>query len=424
MILHLDLDSFFASAHRSRDKRLLHRPIAVGGRSNLRIFDRVKRGIRLYNNNSGAFVNPVFYHQHHENFERFFVDHINGKRKIRGIITTASYEARAYGVKTGMSVAEALRLCPDLIVVVPDYLLYHELSHAIYQFLEYEIPAVEQYSIDEFFGDPHGWIEDREILSFAYRLQREIRERFGLPISIGIAKGKWIAKLATEYAKPNGVCLIPKDENMTFIKDIPIEKFPGISKGYKKRLERYKIETLGEALKRKDLFYGWGKQGKILYHRIKGDDGERISVKNSRKSIGLSRTFDPIRSREEIRRRIVILARHIVYMAQKIGANPTTYYVGVRYDFGQRIKGRKTVNRLFSEALCKAIFVEIFEEIDLGMGSVTKLSVRVSNFSDQKRKTLSLLEWDQDVAAQQLSRSIQEMREKYTLDVIKGANEL
>ena len=424
MILHLDLDSFFASVHRRDDPTLQNRPIAVGGRSNLKIFDRAKRGIRLYDQNSGAFVNPVFFYDHKESFDSFFVDKINGKKKIRGIITTASYEARAFGVKTGMSIAQALKLCPNLRVLIPNYLLYHEISHKLFIFLQKEIPLVEQYSIDEYFGDVRGWVRDDEVLGFANELKLKIKKEFDLPISIGISEGKWIAKLATNYAKPNGICLIPKGEIYSFIKDIKVEDFPGIAKGYKKRLDRYFIKTLGEALQRRELFYSWGKSGVILYHRIKGDDNEGISIKNSRKSIGISRTFDPIKSRDEIRRRVVILARHITFIVLKLNVNPTTYYLKISYDFGTRVKGRQTVNRIFNEKICKDIFLDIYNSIDQHFGSVVKLSLRVSNFSVQQKKTLSLIEHDADLNNQKLSQSIQKMRAKYTLDVIKSASEI
>jgi len=424
MILHLDLDSFFASVHRRDDPTLSNRPIAVGGRSNLKIFDRAKRGIRLYDQNSGAFVNPVFYHNQKESFESFFVDQIEGKRKIRGIITTASYEARAFGVKTGMSIAQALKLCPDLRVLIPNYLLYHEISHKLYLFLQQEIPLVEQYSIDEFFGDVRGWIDDDEVLSFANELKSKIKKEFDLPISIGISEGKWIAKLATNYAKPDGICLIPKGEIYHFIKDIKVEQFPGIAKGYKKRLDRYFIKTLGEALQRKELFYSWGKSGRVLYHRIKGDEREGISIKQSRKSVGVSRTFDPIKSRDEISRRVVILARHITFIVLKLNINPTTYYLKINYDFQGKAKGRRTIDRIFNEKLCKEIFLDIFRSIDHNYGHIVKISLSVSNFSTIYKKTLSLVDYPDDLKEQKLSKSIQKMRSKYSLDVIKSASEI
>ncbi|MCH9812437.1 MAG: DNA polymerase IV [Epsilonproteobacteria bacterium] len=424
MILHLDLDAFFASAHRTIDSRLRDRPIAVGGRSNLKIFEPKKVGIKLYNNNAGAFVNPVFYSDNIGDFKSFFVDHIDGKEKIRGIITTASYEARAFGIKTGMSVNEALGRCPDLIVIPPNYLLYHDLSHRLHIFLKQQIPDVEQYSIDEFFGDVSGWVEEDEVVSFAQTLQAQIAQRFGLPISIGISSGKWIAKLATEFAKPKKVYLVTKEDIPLFIKDIKIEEFPGIGKGYAKRLRSHFITTLGEASENRVLFEQWKKPGIQLYKRIIGEDNEGILQSKARQSIGISRTFDSIKSRDEVKRRIMILARHIVYLVFKQGVNPTTYYMRIGYDYGMRVKHRQTVDRLFHEKLCKAQFLEMFEKIDTSRGFVTKLTMSVSNFSDQNRKSVSLLEFNRDKKHKEMTQCVHKLREKYSLDIVKNAQEL
>lgn len=424
MILHLDLDCFFASAHRIGNPKLHGIPVAVGGRSNLKIFEKKQVGIKLFNRNSGAFVNPVFYNENIGDFKNFFIDNINGKQKIRGIITTSSYEARAYGVKTGMSVSEALGLCPNLTVIPPQYILYHDLSHRLHMFLKKEIPEIEQFSIDEFFGDVSGWIEDDDVLEFANYLKKSIYQEFKLPISIGISSGKWIAKLATNHAKPYGIHLVKESEISDFIHDIPIEKFPGIGRGYEARLKKHFIFTLGEVSQNKNLFYQWKKPGIQLYHRIIGDDNEGISKANDKKSIGISRTFDPIKSRQEIQRRISILARHIVFLVCKQRVNPTTYYIGIKYDYGFRVKNGKTIDRVFSEQLCKNIFLQMFEEIDHTKGYITKVSMSVSNFSYQKHKILSLIDFDEDNKQKKITDSMQKLREKYSLDIIKSGNEL
>ena len=213
MILHLDLDCFFAAAHRINNPSLDNIPIAVGGRSNLSIFDKETQKREL-SKIEGAFTSSILsVSDNSKSFEEYFVDvDKNGKKKVRGIITTSSYEARAFGVKTAMSVDEALRWCPTLKVLIPNYPFYHELSHKLKLLLEKEIPTLEQFSIDEFFGDVAGWINDEDVYEFAQKLKQQILDELGLPISIGIAKTKWIAKLATNDAKPFGVKLIVPDD--------------------------------------------------------------------------------------------------------------------------------------------------------------------------------------------------------------------
>ncbi|WP_457607942.1 DNA polymerase Y family protein [Nitratifractor sp.] len=422
MFLHLDIDSFFVSAERSRDPSLRGVPVAVGGRSNLEIFSPRRTRIRLMDLNEGAFVAPVFYDDRRRSFEERFIDRIDGREKIRGIVTTSSYEARERGVCTGMPLAQALRLCPELIVVPSDLLFYHRISHAITSFLSERIPRVEQFSIDEFFGDLSGWKREEEVEGFCRELQGEIFHRFHIPVSIGIARSKWIAKLATGFAKPYGIYRVTDVES--FIREIPIDDFPGIGRGYRRRLEDRGVQTLGETTPLRGLFESWGKTGRQLYRRIHGIDGEGIEPRASRQSVGISRTFDPIRQREEIRRRVMILARHVCYITQKIEANPTRYFLGIRYDDGSRARGSERVERLFSERLLKETMARLFDRIHRPGAGAVKLSLSVSDFTRLHPRTLSLLELETDRRSLALSRGLQKVRERFGLDAIRTGNEL
>lgn len=316
MILHLDLDCFFVSAERTINKKLLNIPVAVGGRSNLNIFN-TKKANRMTSSNSGAFVSSIISYNEEEDAQYFKDEH----GRIRGIITTSSYEARAYGVKTAMSVSEALSFCPHLKMVKPNYPLYHELSHQLALLLSNKMPLVEQFSIDEFFGDVTGWVEDEDIEKFAFELKEEIKAKLDLPISIGVANTKYMAKLVTEYAKPNGVKVLFKNEEEAFIHNINIEKFAGIGKQFAQRLHGYGISTLGQVKHKKELFYSWKKPGIQLYNRICGLDKEKVASfydkkYDSRKSIGIGRTFDAVASRDELKRRVIILCRYISFLVK------------------------------------------------------------------------------------------------------------
>ena len=422
MFLHIDIDSFFASAERSVNPKLKHIPICVGSRSNLEIFNKKRTHIRLMNDNSGAFVTPVFYSDKKKTFENYFVDIIDGRRKIRGIVTTASYEARAKGVKTAMPIAQALQLCPEIIVIPSNYPLYHKLSNKIHAFMRAHIPNVEQFSIDEFFCDVSGWKTDDEVYAFALELQTKIQSHFDIPVSIGISRAKWIAKLATESAKPYGVYEV-KDID-AYIENIPIKAFPGIGKGFQKRLEEHYIKTLGDIKRHKSLFLSWKKPGIQLYGRVTGTDGEGIKPKMKRKSIGISRTFDAIADPEEIKRRIMIMARHIIYMVMAIEVNPTSYYLKINYEYGVRVKKTLTVDRIFSEKLFKETLCEMYDEIVPINKSAIKLSINVSNFSSANLKTLSLLNFDEDSKDELLYKNIHNLRTRFGLDIIKTGNEL
>ncbi len=182
-----------------------------------------------------------------------------------------------------MSVNEALKLCPNLKMLAPNYPLYHELSQKLKELLIKEIPMVEQYSIDEFFGDVTGYIDENEIVEFSYKLKKKISDELGLPISIGIANTKYLSKLITEYAKPDGVKYVSVEHIPNFIRKIPIEEFPGIGKGFQKKLKGYGIQTLGDIRKRRELFYSWKKPGIDLYNRICGIRDNKLTLEREKK---------------------------------------------------------------------------------------------------------------------------------------------
>ncbi len=423
MFVHIDIDSFFVSAERARDHSLCAVPVAVGGRSDLKIFKKGYAVTKVMNLNGGAFVAPVFHStKEKRSFERHFVERNEKGTKIRGIVTTASYEARAKGVETGMPLARALRLCPEMKVLPADLLYYHRLSHELYLFLSSCIPKTEQYSIDEFFGDLDGWVDMDEAVAFAKRLQQEILERFFLPVSIGIAKSKWTAKLATGYAKPYGILMIEDIED--FIQDIPVAAFPGVGRGYAKRLKALGIERLGEVASQKRLFSRWGKSGERLYKRILGIDAERIEPGKSRQSIGMSRTFDPLRNKEEIRRRVMIMARHISWIALEMGVNPTLYLLRLRCSGGERLKAGRRVERVFSEFLFKKTLSDILEEILVGSCGVVKISLSVSDFVSIRPRTLSMLSLEKDMLFARLGEAVHSARARFGLDMIKTGSEI
>jgi len=420
MKLHIDIDCFFASAHRIQNPQLYNIPIAVGGRSNLNIFDR-KNQIRKLSTIDGAFTSSILSSNDDKTSDEYFRD-IDGR--IRGIITTSSYEARAFGVKTAMSAAEALRYCPHLKLIPPNYPLYHELSHKLKLLLEQEMPSIEQFSIDEFFCDVTGWIKDADIFKFAKKIQQQIFNEIGLPVSIGIASTKWIAKLATEDAKPYGIKLVQQHEVESYIQNIPISKFPGIGSGYQERLLQRGIKTLGDIKSRKALFDSWGKNGTQLYNRTNGIDEEKIQLSHKKKSIGLGRTFDGISDREEIKRRITILARHVTFLAYKGDHKPHTYSLQIRYQYGSKSSDYINTNRIFSEQYFKQELLILFSKIDVHPShSIIQINISISNFSENKQTTLDLFSYEDDTVSAKLTDSLQKLRDKFGIDIIKSGGE-
>jgi len=411
MIFHMDLDSFFVSAHRSKDKSLLDKPVVVVKRNDKEIFQNQKS--EVLNLNKGAFTGDIIVSKK-EYDKSYFLE--NGK--IRGIIVTASYEAREFGIKTGMTLREALGICPNLIVLLPDYRLYHTLSYRLKLFLKKKIPLIEQYSIDEFFGDVKGWIDEKDVLNFAYDLKKEIYEKFSLPISIGIAKAKWIAKLATSFAKPNGIYKVNNIYN--FIKDIPIEKFPGIGKRVEKKLKEKGIISLKDVIENKKYLYSWGKNGIVLYKRILGIDNESVGEREVRKSIGISRRFDPLFDRREVLRRIYILCRYLAFLVEKRRVNPTFYYLKIRYKTKGKSKSHKRVFRFFNELVLKEIMRELFIKADVEEDYIIAIAISVGQF----KNVSNLFDFEEDIKLKKLDKAIFKIRSKYGVSSIIVADEI
>lgn len=421
MIIHLDLDCFFASCERVRNPSLKGKCIAVGGRGDPFIFDKKPSPAKkLMTLNSGAFV-PSLFHAEHDG-SNYFKD----GDKIRGIITTASYEARAYGVKTAMSVHEALRLCPHLILLPPNHLLYHTMSHDLMEYLSSVVPVMEQYSIDEMFGDLRGWIDEDDTYEFIRHLQNEITLRFDLPVSIGASCSKWIAKLVTSAAKPYGVRVVHNHEIESFIKEIPIGEFPGVGKAYSLKMERYGIKTIGDAWKSETLIQSWGRGGIDLYARLRGCDNEAVQTSRSRKGIGISRSMDhPIKEREELYRRIHILVRHWSHTIMKLGVNPTTYVFSLGYENWGHSKKQFTLYRLFNETFLQTFSIEKFKELDIYPHiSVRYISMSATKFIHHDPKSFDLLEIQTDTKMRYLTDALTKVRDKYGMDIIRGGGEL
>jgi len=420
--IHIDIDCFFVSAARIKEPYLEHKAVVIGGRSDTKIFSREAKNQTVNFENSGSFV-PTFYKAYEtkdDDIESFMED-----GRLRGILTTASYEARAYGIKTAMSLREAKERCPNLIIKAPNMSLYQELSHKLHDFLSRRIPLIEQASIDEFYGDLSGWIEDDDIPEFIDRLRHEIKKELQLPVSIGAAQTRYIAKLATTYAKPFGSKVIyPWDFN-TFVNPIKVENFAGIGKSMQAKLHAAQIHTLGELRERRGTLESWGPYAKELYRRVNGEADGAIETKHERKSIGISRTFDPLFDRVELRRRVHILARHLSYAIFKLDVIPTVFHLSINYEMNQKSHINISQAEIFTEKKFDALCLKLFTQADTQKRlRVIRLSINCSSFTKHSRKELSLIGFNDEQKMHRLSKSSQILREKYGIDAIKFASEL
>ena len=423
MKIHIDIDCFFASAARIVDPSLEHKPMAIGGRSDTKIFNKEAKNQTVNFENSGSFV-PTFYKTYEAKDDD--IDAFKDKDgKIRGILTTSSYEARAFGIKTAMTIREALQLCPHLIIKAPNMSLYQELSHKLHDFLSTRIPLIEQASIDEFYGDLSGWVEDEDIPAFIDNLRHEIKKELQLPVSIGAAKTRYIAKLATTYAKPFGCKTIEAHDFDSFINPIKVENFAGIGKSMKARLNAVQIHTLGSLRERRGTVESWGPYAKELYKRVSGLTDAPIVTTHKRKSIGISRTFDPLFDRDELKRRVHVLARHLSFAIMKLDVIPTVFHLSIAYDMNQKSHKNISLAEIFTEKKFDSLCMELFNTADTQKRlQVIRLSINCSSFTRDSKKELSLIGFDEEQKMHTLTKSVQTLRQRYGIDALKFASEM
>ena len=236
-ILHADLDSFYASVEQRDDPWLRGRPVIVGA----------------------------------------------------GVVLAASYEAKAYGVRTAMSGRQARRLCPHAIVVPPRMEAYSQASTDVFAVFRDTTPLVEPISVDEAFLDVAGL---RRIaggpVDVASRLRREVRERVGLPISVGIARTKFLAKVASRVAKPDGLLLVPPAEELAFLRPLPVRALWGVGAVTAEKLATHGIETIAdvEEIGEPMLASLVGRaMGRRLYALSRNVDARRVQTKFRRRTI-------------------------------------------------------------------------------------------------------------------------------------------
>lgn len=427
MKIHLDLDCYFVSAERTRYPFLKDKNVVVAKSSDKKIFSKDKKqGVIL--GDTGAFNSVLEFRNHYDanNILKVWRDEfLDENGEIHGIVIAKSYECKPYGIKTGTPLREAIYMCPNLIIIPSDHLFYQELSQKLKAYLEFKIPILEQYSIDEFFGDLNGWIKDSDTLDFIKDLRDDIKEKFDLPITIGASKSKWIAKLITDRVKPFGVYCLEENRVLDYTKDIDVNDFPGVGKAISKKLADYRIKTLGELRERPNLLYAYGKTGRDLYERICGTDNDKVIPYNDRRGIGISRNFKAIIDRDEIYRRVIILARYLSYTITKLKLNPTTFYFKIRYEYGIKNSQSITENRLFNEKFLIDLSKSMIKKLDNRLNyKIHYIAISASNFAGaHNHKTFCLIDYEKDLKFASLNEKLLKVRDKYGVDIVKYANE-
>ncbi|KUI18954.1 DNA polymerase IV [Mycobacterium lehmannii] len=290
-ILHADLDSFYASVEQRDEPSLRGRPVIVGA----------------------------------------------------GVVLAASYEAKAYGVRTAMGGREARRLCPHAIVVPPRMSAYSQASHDVFEVFHDTTPVVEPLSVDEAFLDVSGLRRvSGSPVEIAARLRDRVREEVGLPITVGIARTKFLAKVASQEAKPDGLLLVPPDRELAFLHPLPVRRLWGVGAKTAEKLHTYGIETVADVAELSEPTLGslvGAAMGSRLFALSRNIDRRRVVTGVRRRSVGAQRALGRrgnTMSAQEIDAVVVNLIDRITRRMRKAGRTGRTVVLRLRFDdFGR-----------------------------------------------------------------------------------------
>lgn len=246
-IIHIDMDAFYASVELRERPELQHLPVVISS--------------------------------HHP----------------RAVIAAASYPARQFGLRSAMSMSQAKKLCPQVVVIEPNFEKYREVSAQIHQIFQHYTALIEPLSLDEAYLDVTENLQNiPSATEVAERIRADIFKVTGLTASAGVAPNKFLAKIASDWHKPNGICIIKPTQVQNFIHDLPLKKIPGVGKVTQEKLKSLHLETLGDLQKVEEnlLIQHFGKYGKQLFLYAQGIDDRPVQAERQRQQISNETTFD------------------------------------------------------------------------------------------------------------------------------------
>jgi DNA polymerase IV len=372
-ILHADLDSFYASVEQRDDPRLVGRPVIVGG----------------------------------------------------GVVLAASYEAKAYGVRTAMGGWQAKRLCPHAVVVPPRFEAYSEASKRVFEVFAETAPIVEGLSIDEAFLDVRGLGHiSGTPTEIACRLRTAVRREVGLPITVGIARTKFLAKVASGVAKPDGLLLVPVDGELAFLHPLPVERLWGVGRVTSKKLRDRGITTVGEVaeLSEAALVSMLGRaSGRHIHALSHNHDPRPVVVGRRRRSIGAQRALGRrARAPSEIAASLTALVDRVTGRLRRAHRVCRTVVLRMRFDDFSRATRSHTMGEATADthAILKIAIGLLAQSRPLiERRGLTLIGLALTNLADEGAVQLVLpFERSRD-----LDRALDEVRERFgTSSITRG----
>jgi DNA polymerase-4 len=375
-IMHLDMDAFFASVELLEHPELVGQPVVVGHPS------------------------------------------------ARSVVTAATYEARKYGVNSAMSMAEAKRRCPHAVILVPHFERYQHFSGVVMGLLDEVSPRVERLGLDEAFVDVSG---ARKLLGTPYEIATNLRarvfEQTGLRCSIGVASTKFVAKLSSGLAKPDGLLVVPAAETLALLHPLPISALWGVGQATAERLTRFGLRTVGDIAHTplSTLVSAVGTAGGHRLHDLAwGRDPRPVTTGRSEKSIGHETTFETdIADSGEIRRQLLRLSDQVGVRLREHGLQGRTIALKVRFRGFDTITRSRTLaeptdlgRRIYEEA------ASLFDPIGVRDG-VRLVGVRVEQLD--AGGAASML-WDPDEPWREAESAMDAVRAKFGRGIVRPAS--
>lgn len=342
VIMHVDMDAFFASVEQMDNKKLKGKPVIVGGIGE------------------------------------------------RGVVATASYEARKYGIHSAMPVFIAKKKCPFGIYVPGRHDRYREVSNDIFKILYKVTPIVEPVSIDEAYLDISHIKE--EPIKIAKYIKSEVKEKIGLTLSVGISYNKFLAKLASDWNKPDGIKIITENMIPKILEPLPINKIHGIGKKSMEKLHNIGIYTVKDMhkLSKEFCIEYFGKFGIEIYERIRGIDYREVRISRKRKSTGKETTLKKdIISKEEMKKYLLDFSNKISNNLYRRDIGAKTVTVKIKTSDFQTYTRSKTINNyVIDKNEIYSISCDILDKMDL-KDSIRLIGLTVSNLGKNKIKQLT-----------------------------------
>jgi DNA polymerase-4 len=354
----------------------------------------------------------------------------------RGVVASCSYTARSFGVHSAMPMSQAVKLCPELIIVPNRRSVYSQTSQRVMDYLRSLTSLVEQLSIDEAFLDVTAQPEPAEAL--AHQVQGTINAQFSLPCSLGVATNKLVAKIANTVGKrsvrhegpPNAIQVVPPGEEAAFLAPLSVRDLWGVGPKTAEQLARLGIQTVGDLARwpELDLAQRFGKNGYDLARRARGIDERQVEPVSETKSVSRETTFErDVRSEETLRRTLLELSEAVGRQLRTEGLRGSTVKVKLRWSDFTTLTRQVTLNRPTDQALdIYQAALALFDKTWDHKRPVRLVGVGVSNFGPVQRQ-LEL--WDVTPAPdapvpQPLQTALKQLQQRFGEQAVRRGSDL